>query len=667
VACTRRQKVQRRVGPARWEGMRLFAVRLPFASIGPALLFAAACSSGLPCEQTQTCRAPNGKGGAGNANGGTSGSSGTSNGGHGNSASGSSGTGGGSGDTTNGGAPDDGNGGSGNRSSGGSGNRASGGTNASNGGTTGSGASGSGARGGSNAAQAGEGGSVENNPPPTVVTVTPADQTKNVDIDATVSVEFSESLAADTVSADTVQLIWNGMPVDAAVTYSDSTHKVAITPSGPLALLGTYTVAVNHAVTDVDGAGLAADFSSSFQVRDGAWSAVEPFPAGIGNISFATDATGNTLLAGHNSSAGQAKLRDRGGTWSDAVTISTDPYADGYVAALDDAGDGGVGYQLYDEAAGYASLWVKPYTAGAWGDAELALDPGSEAEMLSFFVSPTGERHALASIKNTLLARHAAPGGAWEDAGTGLLNNSSAVVFSAAWLPNGDGFVTWMGRVINSSTVTYDIRFMRYSQKSGTWTKPASVPGTTRTDLEYGWPGVALDPDGNAMIVWTTDYPTGSCPVNAVRVSAKNEFGDIDAIDGLGIGSLFGMPQVVYDGEDFVTAWIEPVAHNSTSFRLYTNRYHAGSWGDAELHPDGADSSAAFGLYAYGTGNLMLVWGASFPTPADSRLVYSRYAGGSWSSKQEVASNGWDQTLIQSASSSGRATVAANYGFVFYQ
>jgi PKD repeat protein len=108
------------------------------------------------------------------------------------------------------------------------------------------------------------------NTPPTVTSVTPANNASNVSTSIAITVQFSEALDPATVNSSTIQLLSSsGSAVAATVSYNSNTDSATLTPSSALAYSTTYTVLVHGGssgavIKDIAGDALAANFSSSF-------------------------------------------------------------------------------------------------------------------------------------------------------------------------------------------------------------------------------------------------------------------------------------------------------------------------------------------------------------------------------------------------------------------
>jgi len=107
---------------------------------------------------------------------------------------------------------------------------------------------------------------------PTVVMVTPADETTGVDPDATITVTFSEAMDPASITADdgacrgVVQLSADDFascaPLSASVDPEDGDTTFTLAPAAGLESASTYRVRVTASATAADGAPLGAEFTS---------------------------------------------------------------------------------------------------------------------------------------------------------------------------------------------------------------------------------------------------------------------------------------------------------------------------------------------------------------------------------------------------------------------
>lgn len=107
--------------------------------------------------------------------------------------------------------------------------------------------------------------------PPTVTSVTPANNATDVSVLTTLTVQFNEGMAADTLTASNLELrnAANQL-VAATLTYNSVLYRVTIDPTSPLAYSTAYTLTIKGGpggVTDLAGNPLAADVTSTFATQ----------------------------------------------------------------------------------------------------------------------------------------------------------------------------------------------------------------------------------------------------------------------------------------------------------------------------------------------------------------------------------------------------------------
>ena len=253
-------------------------------------VFAAACgNSAEDCAETQTCISPGDEGGE--ANGGSSG-------------------------TSSGGAGKGGVGGKGG---------ASGASSGGKGGSSGTGGS------GGTSGMAGVGGDDSGDAPSVVsVTVDGVVETEDVDTSAELVIEFSEPMAADTLTTDAISVTVAGHRIAGELTVNDPTHAT-FTPLERYYLLGAHTLGVTTDVTDEGGTALADNYEFSFRAREGAWTNLPnqtpaPLPDDVRDIHpvLGADGSGNVLVVWVvPPDTLKARWYRQGGGWEAVETLSS--------------------------------------------------------------------------------------------------------------------------------------------------------------------------------------------------------------------------------------------------------------------------------------------------------------------------------------------------------
>lgn len=102
---------------------------------------------------------------------------------------------------------------------------------------------------------------------PTIQSISPGDGDTDIAIDAHIEITFSEAIDINSVSDNTIQLGWSGSSaIGAEVTVSG--NLMTIEPSSDLEDNTEYMLTLTTGITDLEGNGLAATFTSSFTTEN---------------------------------------------------------------------------------------------------------------------------------------------------------------------------------------------------------------------------------------------------------------------------------------------------------------------------------------------------------------------------------------------------------------
>ena len=102
---------------------------------------------------------------------------------------------------------------------------------------------------------------------PAVSWVTPSQSDVGVELDAAITVTFSEDVDSTTIGADSVRLATNDVPVEASVSFDKLTRSALLTPKAPLTSATKYVATLNAGVRDHTGNTLTTSQSWSFTTR----------------------------------------------------------------------------------------------------------------------------------------------------------------------------------------------------------------------------------------------------------------------------------------------------------------------------------------------------------------------------------------------------------------
>jgi Tol biopolymer transport system component len=116
--------------------------------------------------------------------------------------------------------------------------------------------------------------------PPKVVRTNPPPGKRDVALNTTISIVFSEPIDARTLTETSIRLLRNGVPVDGRLGFHDASHLVVAFAPAALAGATEYQLVVTQSVRDLDGEALEMPVTVAFRT-------VEPTQsAGLSRIAF---------------------------------------------------------------------------------------------------------------------------------------------------------------------------------------------------------------------------------------------------------------------------------------------------------------------------------------------------------------------------------------------
>ena len=481
-----------------------------------------------------------------------------------------------------------------------------------------------------------EGGCEPGNPPPAVESVTPVDGEDDIDVDATISIEFSERLDSDTVSSDSIRVTVNGTAIAGEVSYDDET-TVTFSPSERFYLGGSHTVTVTTDVTDAAGAALLEPFESAFTVRDGTWGALGALPdtASVTMPVVTAVGAGDLLVAWSSATGLVTRWFHSTGGWGDVEPLSD---------CLDCTSLALAGNRAGEAIAAFVSgtrVLARQYRDGEWEALAREVVDVSEANpSFSVAMSPSGEAHVLVAKKEganagVLLIRGTNTTGGWTDmdeTGPGIAGAPPQLAFDA----NGDGLAVWSASTTNEMVV----RFSRYDRSSRTWSSAEPIGSSAMPFV--GAPAIAFGEAGSAMAVWRSTGASSNDSRLVASGYADEQFEDPMPINsGTNEGMPAFPPKVAFDGSDFVVAWTETRAGGVS--RVYTNRLTGGEWQGAEPRDTQSAGTSFYWMPYLGVdavGNLQLLWRSATTEMNWDEIVSSRYSRGAaaWSDADRLFS-----------------------------
>lgn len=486
--------------------------------------------------------------------------------------------------------------------------------------------------------------------PPEVVEVDPADMATDVDVDSDVALLFSEAIDSATVNDDSVQLLDGGLALAGEVSFDAQTELIAsFEPSRRLSLAATYEVSVSTDVTDRGGAALAQAFTSTFTTRDGTWEVVgEPFVAdatqwgGYDKAFVTVDGRGNTLvvwpaydpIAGNYVFWGRWHRVTTG--WQDAVQLSVgaieyfEPHAS---LAADESGDAIVVWKEQNAVSPYYSeVYARRYVNGSWsaapeplhgtltmdnmyGDPHVSMRDGRIVVWWSYTYQGNGYSYDYVYGQSATAEGPFATNPAYIRSAY----NQSVGYGSLAIDGAGNGLLVFS---VNNAGVN-SLEFGKYVAATDAWEEAAPIPDAVNT--YDGYPSVAVDDDGAAMVVWRNAAVKGD--LTASRYTKARGFATPVTLDELDAVPVlpYDSNALASDGTDFFISWVQLVGATGNVYGAHYSTAN-GAWSSATLLSDG-DTGVDYPprTVADRHGNAMSLWvqGNIIYNPPDYLADYS--------------------------------------------
>jgi len=131
--------------------------------------------------------------------------------------------------------------------------------------------------------------------PPTVAGMSPSPGAADVAVNTPVTVTFSETMSASSITASSFTLTQGGSPVSGSVSYDSGTQTATFTPSSILAYSTSYTATLTTGVQDSEGVALASSSSWNFTTAPPPVTSSGSSGGGGGGCFIATAAFGSAL------------------------------------------------------------------------------------------------------------------------------------------------------------------------------------------------------------------------------------------------------------------------------------------------------------------------------------------------------------------------------------
>jgi hypothetical protein len=511
--------------------------------------------------------------------------------------------------------------------------------------------------------------------PPEVLEVSPEDGTEEVEPTGSVALRFSEGLDEATVTSDNIQILDGAEPVAGELAYSGVVST--FTPAHRLSLLATYDVSVSDAVSDLAGQGLKEPFTSTFTVRDGAWSSQRSIFTDesmyMAPQDVASDARGNSLFVwttnandqGLNANVAYAR-------WYD---IATGLKAE---VKLDDCIDNCENLRLAVSAEGDAVVaWTtngglvraRRFVSGTWEREAQTLWTTASTDTPNPSVAIGGGQVLVAWAHHQTIPSNywliemsaTAVDAAWPTVPTSNYSvavqaaNNDAIRGVAAAVDNA-GAALVVFQHYTAVTGGSSPRGMYYARKAprDDWEYPTKIPSSAAS----GFPVLASDGEG-AMAIWHVQTAANEHSIVASRYTKAKQFvapttiSDPDLkgyIFTIGEGNPSQLRILAGNRAGFFATWAQAVGNfyntYATHFDIETAKWDA----LPALVSDGtaySNQSQAIGVDAHG--NALVTFDQQGATT--SAVMVARFTAsiGEWSVAKPLTADGYDYGFPQLA------------------
>ncbi|MCI1192805.1 hypothetical protein MOJ79_13240 [Calidifontimicrobium sp. SYSU G02091] len=259
-----------------------------------------------------------------------------------------------------------------------------------------------------------------------------------------------------------------------------------------------------------------------------------------------------------------------------------------------------------------AGIYARLYSTGSGWSAPQLIGIGNGADSVNnarIAVDGSGNAIAVWSQSNgtsyNLTANRYTQGSGWGTAQPIEALSREADAANIAMNANGDTVVVWRDRINNGNDVVdAPVYAIRYTPGSGWGTAQRLDSGTN-----YGYvldvPQVAIDASGNAIAVWH-DYDGAGQRIYARRYVAGSGWGALEQLQSP-TGNDAWRPDVAMDANgNAIVVWLQS---HMTTFGIFFNRYAPGSgWGGATLLANATIDVYQPRVALNGSGTAIAVW-----------------------------------------------------------
>lgn len=306
--------------------------------------------------------------------------------------------------------------------------------------------------------------------------------------------------------------------------------------------------------------------------------------------------------------------------------------------AIDPKGNAVVVWQERDSTDNRYKIWAAPNSAGTGWGSPGRIDTNISGDAIEPKIAMDDSGNATAvwlqtnSFTNRVWANRYTPAAGWGQA-TLLQTDTTGLSLAPriAIDKNGNALASW----VEYSSMVYSVRAKRYRPAAGWDANTRNIAGTSGYAET---PDICFDPSGNAVAVWSqmTTTQTAQTSIWANRYAPATGWLGAELLETNEDGSAYA-PRVAVDGNgNAMVVWMQPSAN---ALQIWWNRYDAtAGWSNAQFIQQAAPGDNQYPRVAIDqAGHAISVW-PQFEGGA-SRIQASFYdpiAG--WSVPQAISS-----------------------------
>jgi hypothetical protein len=429
-------------------------------------------------------------------------------------------------------------------------------------------------------------------------------------------ITFSEDMDSTTIAASAITLINTVTSEAVSADISLSGKIVTITPTVDLDFFTEYTLTITTGTKDSSGNSLDQSYTRSFTTGDGSWKTAKTINSAGLWPAVVMDENTNALFAWSIPSGATPGIYATSYTastrgWSDETKIGSGVVTS-FKMDMNTSGDAMAIWSISGRT------YVAKYTDDSWETAT-AVDGIVDATTYGYQdieIDETGNAVAVfaethtaptiglsANIYTAATDSWGTPTSLWDDGVYGQV------------AMNADGVAMVVGTPLTSGGYT-NAKASRYS--SGSWSSPVSINSDSHDGTIYADMQVAMDPNGNTIVVWIQDNNVWTNKYTA----STSSWGTAGLLE-TGSGAVF-VPQIAFDVDgDAIAVWQQS---DGTYTNIYYNRYSGGTWGGRTLLSDATSNATDPQIVIDRNNNAIVIWTQTNGSAADVYAI--RYVAG---------------------------------------